>query len=171
MSPQAVTVDQTGNLFIVDIFNANIRKVGTNGVISSLTGIGLAEPTAVTLDSAGNLFIADIYNNRVRKVAVNGTVSTVAGSGIVTNITGDGGLATSASVGYPSGVAVDSTGNLYIADNNFHTIRKVTNGIISTVAGIGKAGFGGDGGVGTNARAGFSAGAGRGQRGQCLYFR
>jgi sugar lactone lactonase YvrE len=155
MSPQAVTVDQTGNLFIVDIFNANIRKVGTNGVISSLTGIGLAEPTAVTLDSAGNLFIADMNNNRVRKVAVNGTVSTVAGSGIVTNITGDGGLATSASVGYPSGVAVDSTGNLYIADNNFHTIRKVTNGIISTVAGIGKAGFGGDGGVGTNAALDF----------------
>jgi sugar lactone lactonase YvrE len=155
MLPEAVAVDQTGNLFIADFFNANIRKVGTNGVISSLTGIGLAEPTALALDSAGNLFIADMNNNRVRKVATNGTISTVAGSGIVTNITGDGSAATSASVGYPSGVAVDTNGNLYIADNNFNTIRKVTNGIISTVAGIGKAGFGGDGGVGTNAALSF----------------
>jgi sugar lactone lactonase YvrE len=155
MLPEGVVVDKIGNLFIADLFNANIRKVGTNGVISSLTGIGLAQPMAVAVDSAGNLFIADTFNNRVRKVAVNGTVSTVAGSGIVTNITGDGGLATSASVGQPSGVAVDASNNLYIADNNFHTIRKVTNGIISTVAGFGKAGFGGDGGLGTNAALSF----------------
>jgi sugar lactone lactonase YvrE len=158
MFPQGVAVDKIGNLFIADLSNSNIRKVGTNGVISSLTGIGLAQPSAMALDSAGNLFIADMGNNRVREVSVNGAVGTVAGSGIVTNITGDGGSATSASVGQPRGVAVDSTGNLYIADNNFQTIRKVTNGIISTIAGNGKAGFGGDGGVGINAALSFPQG-------------
>jgi sugar lactone lactonase YvrE len=105
----------------------------------------------VALDAAGKLLIADYYNNRIRRVDVTtGIITTAAGNGTA-GFSGDGGPATSASLAYPGGVAVDAAGNLFIADYN--RIRRVdgTTGIITTVAGNGISGFGGDGGPATSA--------------------
>jgi chitobiase/beta-hexosaminidase-like protein/fibronectin type III domain protein/NHL repeat-containing protein len=167
--PTGVTVDNTGNLYIADYGNHRIRKVAAgSGIITTVAGNGtqgfagdgaaatsasLNLPYGVTIDNSGNLYIADTYNNCIRKVsAVNGIISTVAGNGIAT-FAGDDGTATAASLYYPTGVAVDSSGNLYIADEGNSRIRKVTavSGIISTVAGNGIVAFAGDDGPATSA--------------------
>ncbi|HWE49649.1 MAG TPA: SBBP repeat-containing protein [Bryobacteraceae bacterium] len=150
--PAAVAVDSSGNLYIADTGNSRIRKVSAS-VITTIAGNGtagfsgdggaatsaqLSAPSGVALDSAGNLYIADTGNNRVRRIT-NGSISTIAGGGA---IPGDNGPATSAQLAGPQGLAVDSTGTLYIADNN--RIRKVAGGIINTIAGNGAPGFGGD---------------------------
>jgi RHS repeat-associated protein len=136
-----------------------INTVAGNGVgwYSGDGGAALAAelymPTGVAVDSAGNLYIADEYNHRIRKVtASTGVISTVAGTG-VPGFSGDGGAATSAKLYYPTGVAVDSAGNLYIADFDNDRIRKVaaSTGIITTVAGNGTWGYTGDGGTATSA--------------------
>ncbi len=161
--PQNVSVDTNGNLFIADYGNSRIRKVGTNGIITTVAGhilndgdyatdatLGFAYGSAI--DALGNIYIADTYNNRIRKVGVNGIITTVVGNGIPT-YSGDGGLATNASLKSPQGVALDAAGNLFVADSSNSRIRKVdTNGIISTVAGTGAFGFSGDGGAATNAK-------------------
>src|SRR5205814_1938304 len=110
-------------------------------------------PFGVALDASGNLYIADWNNLRIRKVAAaTGIITTVAGNGNAT-FTGDGGVATSAGLFYPTGVALDASGNLYIADSNHNRIRKVdaASRIITTVAGNGNATFAGDGGAATSA--------------------
>jgi sugar lactone lactonase YvrE len=167
--PYGVAVDVAGNLYIADFFNSRVRKVATNGTISTVAGGGGSYPgdggpatnavlgnvTGVAVDVAGNLYIADPDNNRIRKVAANGTISTVAGNGTL-GYSGDGGPATSAQLWSPDGVAVDVAGNLYIADGNNNRIRKVaTNGMISTVAGNGSLGYSGDGGPATSAQMDF----------------
>ncbi len=104
------------------------------------------------MDGAGNLYIADADNHRVRKVAPDGTISTVAGTGAA-GFSGDGGPAASARLNLPVAVAVDSTGTLYLSDYRNHRVRKVApDGTISTVAGTGSAGFGGDGGPAASAQ-------------------
>jgi len=159
--PYSVAVDTAGNLFIADTYNHCVRKVTPGGVISTVAGNGtygfsgdggpataaqLRIPQGVAVDTAGNLFIADTGNNRVRKVTPGGVISTVAGNG-THGFSGDGGPATSAQLNYPSGVAVDTARNLFIADRNNNRIRKVApGGVISTVAGNGTYGFSGDGG-------------------------
>ncbi|MEV0963164.1 RICIN domain-containing protein [Streptomyces sp. NPDC049910] len=160
-TPLSVAVDSTGNLYIADYGNHRIRKITTDGTISTVAGTGAAgfsgdggppasarlnNPYAVAVDGAGGLCIADCGNQRVRKITSDGTISTVAGTGSV-GFGGDGGPATAARLHTPLSVAVDSTGNLYIADYGNHRIRKITSdGTISTVAGTGAAGFSGDGG-------------------------
>jgi sugar lactone lactonase YvrE len=110
------------------------------------------------VDGAGNLFIADSLNGRIRRVNTTGTITTVAGNG-TTDYSGDGGPATSASLSFPQGVAVDSAGNLFIADSWNNRIRLVdTAGMITSVAGNGMAGFGGDGGPATSASLLFPSG-------------
>jgi hypothetical protein len=107
----------------------------------------LKSPSGIALDGLGNLFVADASNNRVRRVdAATGTITTVAGGG--TTGLGDGGPATLAQLGYPEGVALDGSGNLYIADSGNGRIRVVdaATGTISTLAGNGISGFSGDGG-------------------------
>ena len=165
--PWGVTVDASGNIYIVDTNNRRIRKVtASTGIISTVAGDGtygysgdggaatsaeLYYPKGVAADSAGNIYFADGY--RIRKVtASTGVISTVAGDGTY-GYSGDGGPATSAELFVPDGVAVDSAGNIYIADANNNRIRKVTasTGIISTVAGDGAAGYSGDGGAATSA--------------------
>ena len=160
--PGSVAVDSAGNLYFADSDNFRIRKV-SNGVITTVAGNGTfgfsgdggpatsAEliPYGVAVDSGGNLYIADGFNHRVRKVS-NGVITTVAGDG-VPGFSGDNGPAISAQLGYPSDVAVDSAGNLYIADDANNRIRKVSNGVIVTVAGNGTAGYSGDGGPATSA--------------------
>ena len=161
--PLGVAVDGSGNLFIVDYDNYRIRKVDTNGIITTVAGDGsygysgdggaaanasLWNPSSVAVDGSGNLFIADSGNNRIRKVDAYGIITTVAGIGSY-SYSGDGGPATNAGLSYPSGVAADASGNLFIADSNNGRIRKVdTYGIITTVAG---GGYSGDGGAATNA--------------------
>ena len=185
--PAGVALDASGNLYIADSHNNRIRKVTaplTNGVISTVAGNGTAGfidnisatnaelnyPIALAVDSSGNLYITDQRNNRIRKVSVStGNISTVAGKGpsncvdVCGPFSGDGGPATSAQLNAAAGIAVDSSGNLYIADGDDYRVRKVdTSGIITTVAGIGPScqglscngqygGFSGDGGDATHA--------------------
>jgi uncharacterized protein (TIGR03437 family) len=161
--PEGVAVDSAGNLYIADTGYSRVRKV-TNGVITTVAGGGatlgdngpaasaqLYSPKGVAVDSAGNLYIADTYNQRIRKVS-NGVITTVAGTGTHGPSSGDNSPATSASLFSPTGVAVDSAGNLYIADTGNSRIRKVSNGIITTVAGNGGYGFNGDNGLATSAQ-------------------
>jgi sugar lactone lactonase YvrE len=153
-----VAVDSAGNLYVADTANSRIRKI-SNGVITTVAGNGtpgfsgdngpatsarLFEPVGVAVDSAGNLYIADFRNSRVRRVS-KGVITTVAGNGRG-GFSGDNGPATSAQLVEPFGVAVDSADNLYIADGEDGRIRKVTNGVITTVAGNGTPGFSGDDG-------------------------
>jgi uncharacterized protein (TIGR03437 family) len=159
-----VAVDEGGNLCIADTGNSRIRKVDPAGIITTFAGGGgslgdggpatraaFNGPFGVAVDATGNLYITDWGNNRIRKVSPGGIISTVVGNGIP-GFSGDGGSATTASLNYPRGVAVDSAGNIYIADTSNNRIRKVDpSGIITTVAGNGVGGFSGDGGPATEA--------------------
>ena len=128
---------------------------GYNGDSIPAINAELYYPNGITIDKSGNLFISDYYNSRIRKVSVNGIISTVAGNGIK-GYSGDGGTATSAELSYPFGIAVDTSGNLFISDYVNSRIRKVSpNGIISTVAGNGTKGYSGDGGTATSAELGI----------------
>jgi trimeric autotransporter adhesin len=165
--PCGVAVDSAGNLYIAELNNNRIRRV-SNGVITTVAGNGtpgfsgdngpatgaeLAGPEGVAVDSAGNLYIADTGNSRIRRVS-NGVITTVAGNGCGSNgcgFSGDNGPATSAELTNAEGIAVDSAGNLYIADTYNQRIRRVSNGVITTVAGNGARGFGGDNGPATSA--------------------
>ena len=164
--PNNVAFDAAGNWYIADIFNQRIRRVDTNGIITTVAGNGTQNysgdggaatnasmhyPASVALDVVGNLYIADLYNYRIRKVNTNNIITTFAGNGNP-SFFGDGGKATNASIYNPQGVAFDAAGNLYIADTYNNRIRKVgTNGIITTVSGKGSGKFAGDGGAATNA--------------------
>ncbi len=171
-NPAGMAVDGAGNLYIADLRDHRIRKVDSTGTISTVAGTGefgfggdggpateaqLFFPSGVALDAAGNLFIADQVNNRIRKVDSSGTITTVAGAGEF-GFSGDGGPATEAQLNSPADVTADASGNLYIADGS-NRIRKVDSaGVISTVAGTGEQGFGGDGGPATEARLDFPIG-------------
>ena len=164
--PEGVAVDGSGNLYIADTCNNRIRKVSATGIITTVAGNGsagysgdggpatsaqLSLPAGVAVDGSGNLYIADSGNNRIRKVSATGIITTVAGNGSP-GYSGDGGPATSAQLNQPAGVAVDASGNLYIADSSNNRIRKVSaTGIITTVAGNGFDGYSGDGGPATSA--------------------
>jgi uncharacterized repeat protein (TIGR02543 family) len=165
-TPRGVTIDSNGNVYIADYTNNRVRKVNkSTGTISTIAGTGVAgysgdgvpatsaqlnNPIAVLVDSLGNVYIADMGNQRIRKVDSSGTISTVAGTGVGGH-SGDGGLATSAQLSHPMGLALDSGNNLYVAENG-NTIRKINpSGIISTVAGTGGTGYSGDDGPATSA--------------------
>ena len=172
--PLSVAVNSLGDLYIADSRNHRIRQVNVSGTITTVAGTGdpdfagdggqaraadLFAPRDLTFDADENLYIADLGNRRVRKVTPGGVISTVAGIG-TSGSTGDGGPATSAEL-VPVGVAVDGAGNLFIADNggSGSRIRKVTtSGVITTVAGTGEIGFGGDGGPATAAQISFRLG-------------
>ncbi|MGO9231164.1 MAG: Ig-like domain repeat protein, partial [Bryobacteraceae bacterium] len=126
--------------------HANTAPV--NGV--EATTVPLVQPTGLAFDTAGNLYIADTGDNVVREVNLAGIISTVAGDG-EQGFGGDGGAATSALLDSPNGIAVDSNGNLYIADSHNNRIREVSGGVIATIAGTGAAGFSGDGSAATAA--------------------
>ncbi len=163
-----LAADAAGNLYISDWGNQRIRKVA-HGTITTVAGTGTASyngdnipaigaqlsyPANLAVDWAGNLYIADPGNYRIRKIS-NGIISTVAGSG---GLLGDNGPATSAELNQPTGVAVDAAGDLFIADTDNNRIRKVMNGVITTIAGSGPSGFYGDGGPATGAYLGYPQG-------------
>jgi sugar lactone lactonase YvrE len=153
--PFGLCLDNAGNLFIADSLNGSIRKVGINGIITTVVGqyvnTALLNPTGVATDSSNNLYIADRSHNRILKLTPIGNISTVAGTG-TSGYSGDGGLAASATLNNPEGVAVDTARNLFIVDSGNNCVRKVgTNNIITTVAGTGNPGYSGDGGLATNA--------------------
>ena len=208
--PTALTVDGSGNLFVVDARNNRIRRVDTSGIITTVAGIGesgfsgdggpaarawLYSPLGITFDKSGNCYIADSENHRVRRVDPSGTITTVAGTG-EWGYSGDGGLAVTAQLRRPVSVAVDGSGNLYIGDNWSDHIRRVdasgtittivpelndprglavdgsgnlyvaqtgnnkilrvdAAGTITTVAGTGERGFSGDGGPAVEAKLSF----------------
>ncbi len=166
MTCRAVAVDASGFLYIADTGNQRVRKV-VNGTINTVAGNGstgysgdggsalsamLNSPSGLVVDSAGDIFIADFGNNVVRKVSIAGIISTVAGNDSP-GYSGDGGLATSAQLAGPTGLVLDASGNLYIADSGNHVVRVVTpGGNISTFAGNGGLGYSGDGGLAVNAQ-------------------
>jgi uncharacterized protein (TIGR03437 family) len=169
--PSRVAVDTAGNLYIADSLNNRVRKVTPAGTISTFAGNGVEAdsgdggpatsaalnfPSDLVTDTAGNLLITD-NSQVVRKVAPNGIITTVAGNG-TEGYSGDGGPATTAALNFPRGIAVDAAGNLFISDQSNERIRKVSNGIITTVAGNGSGGYAGDGGVATSARLNNPAG-------------
>jgi uncharacterized protein (TIGR03437 family) len=151
-----IAIDSGGNIYLSASFHNRIRKISTNGIITSIAGDGTAGysgdggnaataqlngPEGIAIDGAGSLYVADVGNNRVRKIAPNGVITTVAGTG-VSGFFGDGGQATSAQLNYPNGLAVDKAGSLYIAESLGNRIRKVSaNGIITTIAGTGATGY------------------------------
>ncbi|MEO8126253.1 MAG: hypothetical protein ABI822_04120 [Bryobacteraceae bacterium] len=151
-SPEGVAIDGGGNLYIADTLNSRIRKVDSSGNITTVAGAGpgyagdggpalnaqLARPKEMFFDAAGNLYIADSFDQVIRRIDTKGVITTVAGSA-TPGFSGDGDQALKAALGAPNGVAMDSKGNLYIADTLNLRIRKVDpSGIITTVAGNGK---------------------------------
>ena len=170
--PYGAAVDGSGNLYIADTYDRRIRRVSPSGIITTVAGNGaggfygmggysgdggpatsaeLNGPEDVAADGSGNLYVVDSRNNCIRKVSPSGTITTVAGNGTA-GYSGDGGLATSAQLSNPYGVAADLSGNLYIADTGNNRSRRVSiNGIITTVAGNGTSGYSGDGGLATSA--------------------
>lgn len=156
--PERVVVDPAGNVYFAESGNHRVRRVAPDGTITTYAGTGrpgfsgdngpatsaaLNYPVGLALDAAGNLYISDFLNRRIRRVSPQGVITTVAGNG-QPGFSGDGGLATQASInGF--GVGASPAGELYIADTYNHRVRMVdAQGVISTIAGTGQAGFSGD---------------------------
>jgi uncharacterized protein (TIGR03437 family) len=166
--PTGVAVSRLGVIYISDTQNQRVRAMSTGGAtLITLAGNGVAgfngeivlprtallnRPLGVAADALGNWYVADTANSRVRKAQPGGNLFTIAGNGNASYF-GDGGAATKGSVNQPEGVAVDSLGNVYIADTLDHAVRKVTpDGVINTLAGTGNPGYSGDGGPAIRAR-------------------
>jgi hypothetical protein len=180
--PTGVAEDQLGSLYVGDSADNRVRKIvkpTTNGqdTITTIAGTGasgfsgdggpatsakLSVPSGVATDNSGDVFIADTGNNRVREVVIStGFIHTIAGNGQCGSKvpTGDGGPATSASLCAPTGVAVDTSGHVYISDTGHNEVRVVSSGgQINSYAGTGKCGFSGDGGKGSKAQVCVPAG-------------
>lgn len=166
-TPLGVGVARDGSLYIADTNNHRIRRVTPDGQITTVAGTGVAGfsgdggpateamlrgPFNVVEGPDGSIYVSDLHNYRVRRVHPDGMITTVAGTGTA-GFSGDGGPATQAQLSGPHSVAVTPDGTLYIADLANHRVRRVgPDGIITTIAGTGVAGFSGDGGPATQAR-------------------
>ncbi len=160
VSAYGIATDKDDNLYVLSRGHSKIFKVGNDGVARRIVGTGqrgfegdggpaidakINSSNHLVVDAKGNLFIADTGNHRVRRVSTDGIITTVAGTGEL-GFSGDGGPAVEAQLAFPSAIAIDSEGDLYIADFSNHRIRKLsTNGIITSIAGTGESGYNGDG--------------------------
>jgi hypothetical protein len=169
ISPWGVATDAQGSVYFAS--SGFIFRLDPAGLLTRIAGNhpdhrapysgdgGLAteavlSPLGVAVSNTGDIFIADVGSSRVRRVSPSGIITTVAGNG-TRGFSGDGGPATDAQLAAPSGVALDSAGNLFVLDGNNKRVRKVSpSGIITTVAGNGSRGYSGDGGPATNAHYG-----------------
>jgi sugar lactone lactonase YvrE len=166
----ALAVDSAGNLYLADTSNNRIRRISPDGFIDTVAGNGIGcciagdggpatraqmyVPTGIAVDPGGTVFVADTFNNRVRKIDPTGVITTYAGTGTPFPISGDGGPASSARLAWPTGLKLDGSGNLYIAEAGNMRVRKVSrDGTITTIAGSGPGGpgYSGDGASATAA--------------------
>ncbi|MCY7409264.1 MAG: hypothetical protein LH473_03250 [Chitinophagales bacterium] len=150
--PRGVACDAQGNVYVADALNNRIRKITAIGVVTTLAGTGaygsidgksgeatFQSPEDVAIDLQGNIYVADALGNRIRKITTSGVVSTIAGNGIAGFADGNGMVAQFL---YPRGIACDLQGNIYVAEEGNNRIRKITaDGMVSTYAGTGIAGF------------------------------
>jgi sugar lactone lactonase YvrE len=164
-APLGLAFDRSGTLYMADSNNARVRRISPDGIITSLDASSLPGrwwfPRYLAFDAADDLYVADgaptavqplIGGCRIVRVSPTGVMTVIAGTGTC-GFSGDGGPASAAQLNNPSGLAFDSAGNLYVADSNNERIRRIDrSGNISTVAGTGTPGFGGDGGPGINAK-------------------
>ncbi len=165
----ALAADSAGNVYLADTGNHRIRKIAPDGIITTTAGDGgdccfsgdggsaidaqLYTPAGVAVGSDGTVFIADTFNNRIRQIDSSGVITTIAGTGQPWPESGDGGQGTSAAVNWPTGIKLDGSGNLYIAEAGNMRVRKLSrNGVITTVVGNGIPGYSGDSGSATNAQ-------------------
>jgi sugar lactone lactonase YvrE len=166
-SPQGITTDSAGNMYVVDASNHTIRKITSAGVVTTLAGTpgsrGSADgtgaaarfyyPDGITTDSAGNVYVADTYNHTIRKITSAGVVTTLAGTARSSGSADGTGAA--ARFYYPQGITTDSAGNMYVADRYNYTIRKITSaGVVTTLAGTAGSSGSADG---TGAAASFAS--------------
>ena len=167
--PNGIYVEESGDIYIADINNNNIRKIAPNGIITTIAGIGtmgytgdggpataaqFSAPAKAIVDNYGNIIIADGNNNVLREIgAETGLINTIAGNG-TPGYSGDGGLAKNALLSNPYGICIDKQNNIFFAEYGNGTIRKIDGmtKIITTVAGCGIMGYAGDGGPATDAK-------------------
>lgn len=174
-NPAGFCIDQVGNIFIADALNHRVRKVTPEGIVTTLAGTGeagysgdngaatsarLNRPSAVTVDTAGTVYVSDTGNQRIRAIGPDGLIRTIAGTGAA-GFGGDGGPGASAQLNNPRGIAVDESGNVFVADAGNARIRRIdSQGSISTIAGTGEPGFSGDRGPATLAQLGRTTNTG-----------
>lgn len=165
--PEAIAFDEDGNLYVDDYNNTRIRRIGQDGLITTVAGTGdvgfsgdggqataakLFAVEGISFDANGDLLIADTSNNRIRRVDQDGVITTVAGTG-ESGSSGDGGPATAATFNDPVSVVADEDGNLYVSDHHNDRVRRIDNsGTITAFAGTGVRGFAGDGGLANSAK-------------------
>ena len=171
--PQGLAVDSDSNVYIADTLNNRVRRVGRDGIITTVAGTGepgysgdegpgshaqLDKPTGLAIGFGGSVFIADTANNRVRLLGTDGVINSFAGTGEAGYRGDGGGPARYAVLNGPGGLAFDPEGNLYIADTLNERVRRVdVNGSIESLAGTGIAGYSGDGGPASNAQLNLSS--------------
>ncbi len=172
-NPSGIAVDGAGDILFADMGNSRIRMISPAGVITTIAGTGkpgfsgdggaaalaaINHAEGVAVDAKGNIYISDTGNNRIRMISPAGIITTIAGIGRP-GYSGDGGPAASARLNRPTGVALDSSGRIYISDCYNQRVRVIdASGVITTLAGTGKAGFSGDGGPAASARLNFPSG-------------
>ena len=177
--PSGVAIDDLGNVYIADTGNHKVRKVDSEGVITAVAGTGeagfsgdgwyssgarLRAPRGIAAGPDGWLYIADTGNHRIRAVSPAGVIRTIAGDG-GRGYSGDGSPAEAAALSEPAAIALDAAGRILIADSGNHRIRRISQGLIETVAGTGLVGYGGDGGPALGATLRFPKGVAAGEAG------
>ena len=159
----ALATNGSGEIYIADTWNNRVRRISDDGIITTVAGNGLGccfsgdgrpakgaqlyIPTGIAVDRSGTVYVGDTFNNRVRRIDSAGIITTIVGTGVPFPASGDGGPAANARIAWPTGLKLDGSGNLYIADAGNMRIRRVSpDGVIQTVAGDGLPGYYGDGG-------------------------
>ena len=147
-NPRAIAIDKNGIIYVADSNNNCVRKISSNGVVSTVLGSSSIHPRGIAVDTLGNIYISDTGNHRIQKINAGSSVAqTLAGTGVAGF---NNGIGSSAEFNSPTGIAVDATGNIFVADTFNHKIRKIdTNGIVTTFAG---SSIGNSTGIGTDAQ-------------------